>query len=200
MSNNNSTQSYPCYLYIKNTAPVLYFRLDRTGRILEHNHYAGEIIGEMPADRDFQSVLLDFNANFDLDAVKISTEPQLLSIQTKAGFPASFLFFFEVVENDVLVFAHTDAKEVETIKNEMMLLNQELGNTTRALHKKNAQLKNALDHVKTLQGIIPICSFCHKIRDDQQVWERLESYLSETHRCPDQPWHLSGMHGHTLSG
>jgi len=32
--------------------------------------------------------------------------------------------------------------------------------------------------VKTLQGILPICSVCKKIRDDKDIWTQIESYIS----------------------
>jgi hypothetical protein len=41
-----------------------------------------------------------------------------------------------------------------------------------------ADLQQALNHVKTLQGLLPICAFCHKIRNAAGQWERLESYIS----------------------
>jgi len=40
-------------------------------------------------------------------------------------------------------------------------------------------LEEALDEIKMLQGIIPICSYCHSIRDDKGAWDELESYLSK---------------------
>jgi len=40
-------------------------------------------------------------------------------------------------------------------------------------------LREALAHVKTLQGILPICMHCHKIRNDQQSWEKLEKYIAK---------------------
>ncbi len=48
-----------------------------------------------------------------------------------------------------------------------------------SLNEKILELKNALAHIKTLQGILPICMHCHKIRNDQEAWERLESYICE---------------------
>ena len=39
-------------------------------------------------------------------------------------------------------------------------------------------LKRALLEIKTLQGIVPICSFCKKIRDDKGFWSQVESYVS----------------------
>jgi CHASE1-domain containing sensor protein len=47
------------------------------------------------------------------------------------------------------------------------------------LATKNEELLNALNEIKTLQGIIPICSYCHSIRDDKGAWDRLESYLTK---------------------
>ena len=62
----------------------------------------------------------------------------------------------------------------------------------QALAERVKQLEAALSHVKALQGILPICSYCHKIRNDKESWERLESYIvkhseaSFTHGiCPD---------------
>jgi transcriptional regulator with GAF, ATPase, and Fis domain len=41
------------------------------------------------------------------------------------------------------------------------------------------QLEKALAEVKHLRGIIPICSYCKKIRDDQGYWNQVEQYVSE---------------------
>lgn len=39
------------------------------------------------------------------------------------------------------------------------------------------RLREALAHVKTLQGILPICAFCKKIRDDDDYWRQVEEYI-----------------------
>ena len=41
------------------------------------------------------------------------------------------------------------------------------------------ELEDALAKVKQLEGIVPICSYCKKIRDDQDYWQQLETYISE---------------------
>jgi PAS domain S-box-containing protein len=53
-------------------------------------------------------------------------------------------------------------------------------------------LQKAVDDVKTLQGMLPMCAGCKKIRDDKGYWNTIESYLCEhtdaefTHGlCPD---------------
>ena len=38
-------------------------------------------------------------------------------------------------------------------------------------------LTKALEEIKTLRGIIPICSHCKKVRDDDGYWEKIEDYL-----------------------
>lgn len=54
------------------------------------------------------------------------------------------------------------------------------------------QLQKALAEVKTLSGMLPICSGCKKIRDDKGYWNRIETYVMQrstatfTHGlCPD---------------
>jgi DNA-binding response OmpR family regulator len=48
-----------------------------------------------------------------------------------------------------------------------------------ALSDRVKELQEALTQIKTLRGLLPICARCHKIRDDQQVWQRLEEYVVE---------------------
>lgn len=53
-------------------------------------------------------------------------------------------------------------------------------------------LKKAAEHIQTLQGILPICSFCKKIRNDKGYWDQVEAYISRHSEarfshgiCPD---------------
>ncbi len=62
----------------------------------------------------------------------------------------------------------------------------------QALAQRVQQLEEALSRVKTLQGLLPICSYCKKIRDDRNYWQQVEGYLSEHSEiqfshgiCPD---------------
>jgi DNA-binding response OmpR family regulator len=40
------------------------------------------------------------------------------------------------------------------------------------------ELSRALDQVKTLTGLIPICCFCKRIRDDSDYWREVEDYVT----------------------
>jgi hypothetical protein len=55
-----------------------------------------------------------------------------------------------------------------------------------------SKLQEALDNIKTLKGLLPICANCKKIRDDKGYWNQIETYIR--HRsdakfshsiCPD---------------
>lgn len=54
------------------------------------------------------------------------------------------------------------------------------------------QLRQALEEVKNLSGLLPICSYCKKIRNDDGYWQKVEQYLSAHSKaqfshsiCPD---------------
>lgn len=59
---------------------------------------------------------------------------------------------------------------------------QDISDTKRAEEEREkliAELQKALAEIKTLHGILPICSSCKKIRDDKGSWRQLEEYISE---------------------
>ena len=48
-----------------------------------------------------------------------------------------------------------------------------------ALNRRVIQLRNALEKISTLQGLIPMCAGCKKIRDDEGYWQEVEHYIME---------------------
>jgi K+-sensing histidine kinase KdpD len=62
----------------------------------------------------------------------------------------------------------------------------------RDARRARDELQIALAHVRTLRGLVPICAWCKRIRNDRGYWEQLELYLKNhseadfTHgMCPD---------------
>ena len=60
------------------------------------------------------------------------------------------------------------------------------------LAERIRELEEAVSQVRQLQGILPICSYCKKIRDDQNYWQGVENYISNHSEalfshgiCPD---------------
>jgi DNA-binding response OmpR family regulator len=62
----------------------------------------------------------------------------------------------------------------------------------RSLMERFRELEDALKCVKQLQGLLPICSYCKKIRNDRNYWEQVDSYIAKHSEarfshgiCPD---------------
>ena len=60
------------------------------------------------------------------------------------------------------------------------------------LRRVSARMAEALEHVKTLHGLLPICAWCKRIRDNRGYWSQVEAYIHAhtgadfTHGiCPD---------------
>jgi len=68
----------------------------------------------------------------------------------------------------VLVLAISNARNYEQREIARILLEEE--------HK---QLQQAFDEIRTLRGIVPICAYCKKIRDDKGYWSQVEKYVSD---------------------
>ena len=64
-------------------------------------------------------------------------------------------------------------------------LRARVGVGERVIHLQNDlaarvnDLQEALSQVKQLQGILPICSHCKKVRDDKNYWQQVESYVGK---------------------
>jgi len=54
----------------------------------------------------------------------------------------------------------------------IVYMNQELG-------EEKLNLKDVIQEIKTLRGILPICSKCKKIRDDKGYWNQIEEYITD---------------------
>nr|WP_239057301.1 PAS domain-containing protein [Desulfovibrio sp. JC010] len=83
----------------------------------------------------------------------------------------------------------------------------DLKEAEREREKLITELSEALEKVKTLSGLMPICAKCKKIRDDKGYWNNLESYIEKYSEasfshglCPecsdemygDQQWYIKG--------
>lgn len=64
-------------------------------------------------------------------------------------------------------------------------LNARINAGIRIIRLQNAmvdnmqELQKALVHVEQLQGFIPICAWCEKVRDDSEYWSSVKDYISE---------------------
>lgn len=45
------------------------------------------------------------------------------------------------------------------------------------LRDRVTELEDAISRIKQLQGLLPICCYCKKVRDDQNYWHQVEAYI-----------------------
>jgi len=120
------------------------------------------------------------------------TEKQWIDIYGRValtGEPASF----ENYSPDLDIYYYVSA--YQPAKNQFACIFQDGTEEKKSIIEREqlvGKLQKALDEIKTLRGIIPICMYCKKIRDDQGAWDIIESYISEhTHAefshgcCPE---------------
>jgi hypothetical protein len=77
-------------------------------------------------------------------------------------------------------------------RNEVHDLFQTLDRKNAELEKANLDLQAALDEIQTLKGILPLCSYCKKIRNCEGEWEPVDHYIDSHSQadvshgiCPD---------------
>jgi len=78
-----------------------------------------------------------------------------------SSMPGSEQFDSKVVWSGVILDI-TDRKQIEEERNQLIV-----------------RLQHSLSEIKILKGILPICMYCKKIRDDKGDWKQLEAYIHE---------------------
>jgi len=96
------------------------------------------------------------DTEFFLDAIDIGIDQYLL----------------KPIDRDRLFAAIRKTQEVLGLERTIRFKNREQ-------KKLIKELQVALQNIKTLQGLIPICASCKKIRDDKGYWNQIEAYISE---------------------
>ncbi len=90
-------------------------------------------------------------------------------------------------------------KEIQEINHKLEKELEERKSIQTQLVLEKNKLEEALTHMKTLHGLLPICSSCKKIRDDKGYWSQLEEYIEQHSEaefshgiCPDCKKRLYG--------
>ena len=94
-------------------------------------------------------------------------DPPALLFQN-TGFNSAFFL-------SVLIFEIMSGLLIMMLNNQRM--EEELLVSNAALQSHVVELEKVLSEVKVLKGLLPICSSCKKIRDDQGYWNHLEDYI-----------------------
>lgn len=116
----------------------------------------------------------------------IPVQPYIIFVTGRFNGP-DIIAGFEAGTDDYIVKPFSEEELIARIR-----VGKRVMELQSALRKKVDELQVALKNIKTLKGLIPICSHCKKIRNDKGYWDQLERYIKEhseaqlTHGiCPD---------------
>jgi len=149
--------------------------IHRDAESLEGQKLAADVVETYVPIISAGQVLGAFEIYYDITARKKQLDT-LLSRSSVTVFTLAFVLLIVIV---ILLF-----KENKTIVERKQAEDERI--------KLIAELRKALADVKTLSGLLPICSSCKKIRDDKGYWKQIETYIAQhskasfTHSiCPD---------------
>lgn len=141
----------------------------------------GEDALELIADHDFAVVLLDVHlpglSGFDV-AERMRAEPRTVHVP--------ILFISAVKQQPHHVFVGYELGAVDYLLRpfDAHILRSKIGILCdlwvqrHLIEEQNALLEKQMSEIKTLRGLIAVCAVCHRIRDDQGLWERCMSYVA----------------------
>lgn len=103
-----------------------------------------------------------------------STSPPYLILLTTRDNKADIVEGLEAGANDYIVKPF-DSNELRA----RIQVGRRVVELQTAMQKRVQELQEAMSHIRILQGILPICMHCHKIRNDQESWQRVDNYIQE---------------------
>lgn len=141
-------------------------------------------------------------------------EPELEAFHRRLPLDVSIdggrrLYIFELPRFGLLALVKSGAVLDSSTRQSILNINEKLAESCTACRKseqlkqvledleqtvdlRTRELIEALENVRTLSGLVPICSHCKNVRDDSGYWDRIENYIQEhsearfTHGiCPD---------------
>ena len=134
--------------YLEEQAPLVRLLLSPKGEVIEANRHAAKVCGPIAPGTPMQDLLVEFAQPLDYTAlIQAPGDEHLLNLRTPQGMPVTLYFSFFPVDRGILVLGRTKEEEEELLRSEIVSLNSELGNLTRALQKSNAELA-ALNQLK----------------------------------------------------
>jgi len=182
----NNTIKQITYDYLLEQASVLFLALDRTGKIIEANEYAAELVGEDIRGKTAQDVFVDFSMSFDLTELsRDSTQTHLLNVNTFTRLPQTFYFNFFDLGHLILAFGKLDIIEIEMLRKQLVTANNELNNLTRELQKKNAELARLNQLKNQFLGIA-----AHDLRNPTAIISTYSEFLLDETRAVLSAEHL----------
>ncbi len=167
--------------FLNNAKSVICVSINVKLEIVSHNKYFAELLGVKSSA--IKKSLLHFLMPEGIATLRNLSEkkPEFVRIVFKdsGNIPTPLYCAYQPGENETIIIGEKPMLTNDEIMQKMTTLNTDLVNLTRELQRKNRELEYANSTIKTLRGILPICSFCKGIRDDEGYWKKIEEFMSE---------------------
>ena len=96
-----------------------------------------------------------------------------------ASYETNFIIRFLPTYFVIYLFSMVVEKVRKIFQNRLTASNSELEKEHREKDRLIKDLQESMLEIKTLQGILPMCAKCKKIRDDEGYWEQVEKYVQD---------------------
>jgi PAS domain S-box-containing protein len=159
--------------------PIVMYSLD--GKLLAANAQAAEAYGVSSVDEFFKEVKTVFDLFTEGDKAFAADNLRRTLME---GRPQKNEYLLRIHDGGV-VPVEANSSVVRTVTGEPQAFISVIRNIAdrkraeEALEEERRRLQQALDEVRTLRGIVPICANCKKIRDDKGFWNQVEKYVGE---------------------
>jgi PAS domain S-box-containing protein len=154
--------------------PDIFYVLDPTGRFIRWNDKLKDMLGYS------DSQIAATNA---LDVIHEADRPSVAQKTQEAFEQGTATNVARLVTKTGIRDFSLTAARVDTAKGAYVVgIGTDITERKQAEEERDklvAELQKVLSEVKTLQGFLPICSHCKKIRDDKGYWNQIEDYIHE---------------------
>lgn len=134
--------------------------------------YPNDVAGLFPEDK----LLLDMGVESYIGAPMLSADGTLAGILALLdNKPIEDVDFYNAIVEFLAIRIGNELDRhymEEELKRQVVI-------RTAELEEVNRKLQKSLSEIKTLQGIVPICSYCKQVRDDKGFWNQVEAYVTE---------------------
>ncbi|MBN2857331.1 MAG: hypothetical protein JXN63_02910 [Candidatus Delongbacteria bacterium] len=165
--------------YADSSSDLIWFITEKDLTVTGMSARFAELTGRS-GDTNFKlNEILTGQTDHLIEKVNSGTDSLTLDLKGRNGIDFSIKCTFVSTGSGYMIFGDRYHVTGEEILMSMTKLNNELSTTMRELDRKNKELEDAKNKIKVLSGLLPVCSYCKKIRNEDESWSQLESYIDK---------------------
>ena len=150
--------------------------LDNKGNVTQANKAFAQMLGYEEEEQVIGKNMTEFTVKEDvpkvISAMEKGAERGFIRDLTVIGITKDGKNYHASINAKLVKGKTGDAEWIGVVRD-----TTELANLEKEKNELIENLQKALTEVKTLRGILPLCSFCKKIRDDKGYWEQVDVYI-----------------------